>query len=208
MENTAYIYVLIDPRNNEIRYVGKTIQKLHRRLSRHLNHKNKSHKKSWIDGLKKEGLKPIIDILDVVPEQEWVFWEKYYISLFKTWGFDLLNHTNGGDGVERGTKPWNWGLKGVLKSNSGSFKKGERRSVKNEFKKGERRSVKTEFKKGELPHNTMKVGLYDLNNKLIEVFESQKDLYKNYNLKQQTVSKAIKRGSVVLKKYKIRKYDT
>jgi hypothetical protein len=28
---------------------------------------------------------------------EWMFWETY-ISQFKTWGFDLINYTNGGGG--------------------------------------------------------------------------------------------------------------
>lgn len=45
------------------------------------------------------GLKPIIEIIDEVPVSEWEFWEIYWISQFKTWGFDLTNGTEGGDCV-------------------------------------------------------------------------------------------------------------
>lgn len=30
---------------------------------------------------------------------DWVFWEQYWISQFKTWGFKLTNETNGGEGT-------------------------------------------------------------------------------------------------------------
>ena len=38
-------------------------------------------------------------LLDLVPTKEWKFWEKYYISLFKSWGFKLENKNEGGGGV-------------------------------------------------------------------------------------------------------------
>jgi hypothetical protein len=37
-------------------------------------------------------------IIDVVKEEEWLFWEKHYISLFKSWGYILENKNNGGGG--------------------------------------------------------------------------------------------------------------
>lgn len=54
---------------------------------------------NWIKGLKKEGLKPILEIIDEVDKIEWKFWEKHYISLYKSWGFRLTNLTEGGDEV-------------------------------------------------------------------------------------------------------------
>lgn len=39
-----------------------------------------------------------IFIIDEVEDNEWKFWEKYYISLFKSWGFKLINKNNGGGG--------------------------------------------------------------------------------------------------------------
>jgi hypothetical protein len=39
-----------------------------------------------------------IHLLDKVSEDEWKFWEKHYIDLFKSWGFELKNKNRGGGG--------------------------------------------------------------------------------------------------------------
>lgn len=110
MEN-VFIYALSDPRNDQIRYVGKA----NNPEDRYTNHFNSArdkntHKRNWINSVRKDGLRPELIIIDEVPKSEWVYWEKFYISLFKTWGFSLLNYTEGGDGSTFG--------------NSGSWKKG------------------------------------------------------------------------------------
>ena len=38
-------------------------------------------------------------ILDEVPVNEWKYWESFYISLFKNWGFRLENKNDGGGGM-------------------------------------------------------------------------------------------------------------
>jgi hypothetical protein len=48
--------------------------------------------------LRKQGLKPIEEVIDEVPIEEWQFWEQHYISLYKSWGFNLVNWTIGGEG--------------------------------------------------------------------------------------------------------------
>lgn len=40
-----------------------------------------------------------IFILDKIQTYEWKFWEKHYISLFKSWGFKLENKNEGGGGL-------------------------------------------------------------------------------------------------------------
>lgn len=99
MITTTHIYTLKDPETNEIRYVGKT-NNIGQRFSAHLNNarKHQIHKKRWIESLKKKKLKPIIEILDIVPIEDWVFWEIYWISQMKSWGYNLINYTEGGDG--------------------------------------------------------------------------------------------------------------
>lgn len=91
------IYVLIDPFSNEIRYIGKTKFSLKDRLCKHLITYEKNHRANWIRSLIKRGTKPIIELLEEVSEDEWAFWEKFWISQFKIWGFKLLNSTNGGE---------------------------------------------------------------------------------------------------------------
>lgn len=120
---TTNIYALIDPITLHIRYVGKA-NNVSQRYRAHLNkaRKHQAHKLNWINSLKKQKLKPILYVLDVVPMEDWIFWERYWISQVKTWGFDLLNYTTGGDGCtfenqtsfKKGNKSWNEG-KGNIK---------------------------------------------------------------------------------------------
>ena len=100
------IYTLKDPITNEVRYIGKTKRKLVDRMYSHTSNykleKEKSYKNSWIKSLKNKNLKPIIEELDLVEENNWEFWEQFYINLFKSWGFKLTNMTRGGEGNSGG----------------------------------------------------------------------------------------------------------
>jgi len=93
------IYSLSEP-NGNIRYVGKT-NNITIRLKNHINESKQrkiiSHKTNWIISLINKNELPVIDILDIVPENEWIFWEMFWISQMKTWGYDLLNMTDGGE---------------------------------------------------------------------------------------------------------------
>lgn len=94
----TYIYTLSDPKTNIIRYVGKTSNPTER-IRKHIEFrdsgKRKTHLYSWMKSIV---LDPIFEIIDEVDESEWKFWEIYWISQFKTWGFKLTNLTDGGDG--------------------------------------------------------------------------------------------------------------
>jgi group I intron endonuclease len=97
------IYTLSDPTTNEVRYVGKTKSSLTTRLSQHihdsLNNGTNSHKKAWIKGLILKGLLPIIEKLEIILDNDcWKNREQYWIAQFKSWGFNLTNMTDGGDG--------------------------------------------------------------------------------------------------------------
>lgn len=97
---TAKIYSLIDPVTGQVRYIGKTSIKLEYRLQKHIKfaEKSKLHVSNWINKLLKDNLKPIIELVDEVNNDEWQYWEQFYINLFKVWGFDLTNLTLGGEG--------------------------------------------------------------------------------------------------------------
>ena len=139
---TTNIYILIDPETQQIRYVGKA-NNITQRYRAHLNRarKHQIHKLNWIKSLKEKGLKPIIEIIDVVPINDWIFWETYWIAQFKAWGFKLINYTSGGDGCtfgnqtsfKKGNKPWNSGTakSKILKGNRGKTEN----NIKNYFKK-------------------------------------------------------------------------
>lgn len=92
MEST-FIYCLIDPRNNEVLYVGKS-NNPKSRYSRHLkNAENpKTHCYCWINSLLSLGLKPELKILEEVSIEEWGIKEDYWISQFD----NLTNLLDGG----------------------------------------------------------------------------------------------------------------
>lgn len=98
------IYTLAHPITKEIRYVGRTKNPLSWRKSNHntearLN-KSNGRKTNWIKSLHREGLRPIIEPLEVVncSWQESHLIENYWISQFKAWGFNLVNFTDKGCG--------------------------------------------------------------------------------------------------------------
>lgn len=96
----TYIYALIDPRTNKIRYIGKA-NHISKRYYAHIHRaktsgNERSHVYDWIRSLLKLDLKPIVIEIDEVLESEWEFWEQHYISLYRSWGFKLTNHTEGG----------------------------------------------------------------------------------------------------------------
>lgn len=112
----TYIYVLKDPRTNEVRYVGKT-NNIKERYKAHLNKARDigTHKRNWINLLRRKKLRPIFEIINRVPIDEWRYWERYYINYYSSKGCELVNYTIGGDGLSFGNQtsfkkgyiPWN-----------------------------------------------------------------------------------------------------
>ena len=91
------IYSLNDPRDLSVRYVGKTISDLNTRLKCHIcrakNSKKHTHKHAWIKQLLALGLRPLINLIEVVGEDSWIDRERYWISHFK----NLTNLSKGGE---------------------------------------------------------------------------------------------------------------
>lgn len=85
-----YIYTLSDPTTNEVRYVGKTIN-IKRRYKQHLYDKRTTHKCNWVQSLRKEGLKPILTIIETCNDN-WQEREIYWISQYD----NLTNFSDGG----------------------------------------------------------------------------------------------------------------
>lgn len=90
------IYCLLDPTTYVIRYVGATSKSLEERLKGHMKKSPISHKTNWIKSL---NVKPIIELLQEIPEDYWQQAEIYWIAYFKSIGCNLTNTTTGGEGV-------------------------------------------------------------------------------------------------------------
>ena len=104
MSNTTFIYGLFDPRNYQLRYVGKA-DNVEKRLSQHIKQvKHRQYKNryvcNWIRQLLSEGLTPSIEILEECTQDSWKEKEIAWITDCKKFGLKLCNLTNGGDGTQ------------------------------------------------------------------------------------------------------------
>lgn len=94
----AYIYTLSDPRNGNIRYVGKTNNpKL--RLWMHQRETRNTRKNAWIKSLAPAALSPAMDIIEELPHDPDSLWEeaeRFWIKFLRFLGCDLTNEDDGG----------------------------------------------------------------------------------------------------------------
>lgn len=97
-EKLVAIYALIDPRDNDIRYIGRANCEIER-FKAHLTDTYESYKVRWIAKLKELNLQPILQVICRVPEIEWEETEKMFIAFYKSIGCRLTNLSAGGDGL-------------------------------------------------------------------------------------------------------------
>ncbi len=100
--STVFIYGLFDPRNLELRYIGRTKHPASIRVSQHIHDAKKNnitHKDRWVNQLISEGLRPATEILEECTEDNWSEIEQAWIAECKKFGLNLVNGTNGGDGL-------------------------------------------------------------------------------------------------------------
>lgn len=220
-----YIYVLIDPRTQQVRYVGKT-NKPKERLHKHIQSarliKKPNRNMSWVKSLLNVDLKPIMEVIDTVNDNDWKFWEMHYISLYKSWGFKLNNHTNGGDCGPTISRKWTEAEKqAASKRTTGkgngfynkkhsnetikllSQKSSERQSIpENTPNFGRKFSEETKRKQREYQATVNKSGAnnpaakcvfqYDLNNVLIKKWDTQHECALQHNIQATNIGKTAK----------------
>lgn len=90
------VYGLTDPNTNTVRYIGITID-LKRRYRRHLADGGDSHRVRWIKKLLALGLKPGLEILEIVADELAQKAERKWIKHYGR--KNLVNATDGGDGL-------------------------------------------------------------------------------------------------------------
>jgi hypothetical protein len=98
-DTPIYIYKLIDPRNESIKYIGWCLN-IRKRLTKHLSEARNgpnTHKNNWLRKLLSLNLKPRIEIIiqDVYKNKDNL--ETYWISFYGR--KNLTNDTDGGDGM-------------------------------------------------------------------------------------------------------------
>lgn len=151
---TTFIYLLHNGNDIPL-YIGKT----NNIKDRYYKHK------------KKFGSNICIEVLDIVDNNNWKFWECYWISQFKTWGFTLLNKNNGGGGSTNCIFSKERSLK-ISNKNKGktSPNKGRKLSKEHKDKIKAKRSYLLNRKN---TWSSISVLQYDLNNNFIKEWGSQ-----------------------------------
>lgn len=92
-----FIYALVDPRTDAVRYIGKAAN-LRVRLSAHLRDRASTRKARWLRTLIREGLRPTLITLEQ-GAGDWRPAEQRWIAKFKADGANLTNATLGGEGL-------------------------------------------------------------------------------------------------------------
>lgn len=96
---TTYIYGLIDPFTDEMRYIGKSIRP-EGRLRDHCNDHSDCHRTHWIQSVLARGERPKLVILQELDDSaDWQQAERDWIAKVRSEGARLTNSTDGGDGV-------------------------------------------------------------------------------------------------------------
>lgn len=99
----TFIYALCEPGTRTIRYIGKSgnpRKRFFEHLDKSFRNRKPTHRSNWIDKLKIQGQSPELLILKEVPLSEWEWWEQCYIRNARMLGFDLVNATDGGEGMK------------------------------------------------------------------------------------------------------------
>ena len=127
MENIIFIYTLTDPRDERVRYVGKTANP-GRRLRSHLSSakcKGKTVKDAWVRELLALGLEPVLSVVSVSSEANWRDDEIRTIAQYA----DVTNQCLHGDGTTPRTEEW---LQRLSASGLGKKRSPEIRAAKRE----------------------------------------------------------------------------
>lgn len=98
----SFVYGLIDPRTNEIRYVGQTINGMDRATAHWKRKSIREHKDlchTWVRKLLGLGLTPEVVILEECTVEGLNDVEMFWIASIRSVGGKLLNMTDGGEGT-------------------------------------------------------------------------------------------------------------
>ena len=195
----TYIYILRHPETFEVKYVGKT-NNIKRRFAQHKSKKclEKTGSKklaSWILKLLSNNLFPIMEIIEEC-DDNWVEREKYWISYYSN-TTTLCNLSEGGEGVGH-----NDSTKSKIKNALVGRKRSdeEKEAISKAMigkKRGKYTNTEGHKKRYENPEERKKcsiklrkkVGQYDLENNLIQEFESLREASRQLNIDCGSISK-------------------
>jgi hypothetical protein len=95
---TGHIYALAEPDTGEVRYVGKTLNGVERRVRGHVKSAHDGGRLYVHNWLRKLDVPPQFIIIEALPEDELAEAEKYWIKFMRLTGARLTNLSYGGEG--------------------------------------------------------------------------------------------------------------
>ena len=103
-QREVLIYALTYPGTDRVRYIGKTVRSPRKRHNEHIAAAMKDKPRlpvhRWIKSLYRRGMWSCLWHLERVPESEdWATRERHWIEKFRSEGHNLLNLTDGGEGL-------------------------------------------------------------------------------------------------------------
>jgi group I intron endonuclease len=220
------LYQLRDPRTNEIRYVGKTVN-LKERWRRHIRDakqgKTSLHRSAWIKQLLDLGFKPILEEIEIVTQSEWQERERYWIKEYRSRGYDLTNVCDGG--VEtpsyRGEehpcfgKPLSDETKAKISLKAKErWQQGIYDNIHTEEQREASRQRMIEFNKTRVVSDISRkrmsearphpIELVDQNNNICYTFNNAKEAAEAIGCKRSNVNNCRRRGGLLKRKYHVR----
>ena len=112
MSLPVLIYGVIDPRSQELRYVGRTRNLPHRIKTHCKDRSDSTHRTRWFNSLRKAQVKPDFFIIEETTVEACSEAERFWIAYFRSIGARLVNCAEGGEGT--------------ILANRTSFRKGQR----------------------------------------------------------------------------------
>lgn len=100
-DRPIFIYLLRQPSDNAIRYVGQSVYP-DKRLWAHIAEARsgaRSHRSNWIRKLLAAGEQPILEIIEEATVETWIEREQFWIAFYRAAGCRLVNATDGGEGT-------------------------------------------------------------------------------------------------------------
>lgn len=172
------IYVLKHPETLEVRYIGRTKNKLNARLNGHLSkarkNKVKTHKDNWLLSLKE---RPIIEQIEEVEGwTESYKVEQFLIKDYLEKGYDLVNLHDRGEG-------------------------GVNRNISIEQRQKISKSVKKLHEEGKLNCGRKKITLFDLEGNRINTFASFKECASYIGVSDKHMQRSVKRNAKRIRNY-------
>lgn len=98
------IYGLVDPRDDQLRYIGKSSYGLKRPRSEHYRvmkgYEGQGYRQNWIRSLDADGITYRIEVIQQFSESDILYdAERFWILYFRRMGCPLTNLTDGGEGT-------------------------------------------------------------------------------------------------------------